>query len=509
MLIGIPNEPEQNLVSAPPDSVRKLVTLGYTVRVEHAAGNAASFPDEQYLAAGAEIVESKEVWESDVVICLDEPPAEKLELLRPGVTLISRLDPNSRPQLVEKLTSLKVNALAMDAVPRISRAQSMDVRSSMANIAGYRAVIEAANAFGRVFTGQVTAAGKVPPANVYVIGAGVAGLAAVGAASSMGAQVSGTDVRPEVAEQVESMGGRFVPIPVSQESSDGYARAMSEDQAQQAQAVYTREAIGSDIVITTAQIPGKPAPTLITADAVAQMRPGSVIVDLGASTGGNCELTRPGEVYTTANGVTIIGYEDLARRLPGQASQLYGQNIMNFLKLATPQKDGNLVLDQSDQVVRGVTVTFEGTLMWPPPPISVSAAPQATPAPTAEQVPAPIPPVRPSFFKRTWWKALLVAVFTWLILTAPPDMQGHFFVFALAVFLGFYVITAVTHSLHTPLMSVTNAISGIIIVGAITQITSAHVFVVVASSIAIVVASINIFGGFTVTHRMLKMFARS
>ncbi|MGO1715644.1 MAG: Re/Si-specific NAD(P)(+) transhydrogenase subunit alpha, partial [Ancrocorticia populi] len=386
MLIGIPNEPEQNLVSAPPDSVRKLVTLGYTVRVEHAAGNAASFPDEQYLAAGAEIVESKEVWESDVVICLDEPPAEKLELLRPGVTLISRLDPNSRPQLVEKLTSLKVNALAMDAVPRISRAQSMDVRSSMANIAGYRAVIEAANAFGRVFTGQVTAAGKVPPANVYVIGAGVAGLAAVGAASSMGAQVSGTDVRPEVAEQVESMGGRFVPIPVSQESSDGYARAMSEDQAQQAQAVYTREAIGSDIVITTAQIPGKPAPTLITADAVAQMRPGSVIVDLGASTGGNCELTRPGEVYTTANGVTIIGYEDLARRLPGQASQLYGQNIMNFLKLATPQKDGNLVLDQSDQVVRGVTVTFEGTLMWPPPPISVSAAPQATPAPTAEQV---------------------------------------------------------------------------------------------------------------------------
>lgn len=513
MLLGVPKESfdEETLVAATPDTVKKLVKLGYSVCVETHAGEAASFPDDQYRGAGAEIVDREQAWAADIVTCLDTPPDEQIDALRPGTTLITRLNPGGHPDVVEKLADRQINALAMDAVPRISRAQSMDVRSSMANIAGYRAVIEAANAFGRLFTGQVTAAGKVPPAKVYVIGAGVAGLAAVGTASSMGAIVSSTDVRPEVAEQVESMGGSFVAIPVTQESSDGYAHAMTSDQEAQAQAVYTEQAIASDIVITTALIPGKAAPTLITEEAVEKMRPGSVIVDLGASNGGNCELTRPGQVYTTAGGVTIIGYLDLARRLPGQASQLYGQNIVNFLKLATPGKDGELTLDETDTVVRGITVALEGAVMWPPPPVQVSAAPAAVPDQPAAEVPEAVPAEveRPSLFKRVWWKAALVALFTWLILTAPPGMQSHFFVFALAIFLGFYVITAVTHSLHTPLMSVTNAISGIIVVGAITQIASDNVFVVIMSFIALVVASINIFGGFTVTHRMLKMFQRS
>lgn len=378
MLLGVPKEPRrgETLVAATPDTVGKLIKLGYTVVVESGAGEAASFPDEHYRTAGAEIVGREEVWGADIVTCLDTPPQEELQLMREGATLVSRLNPEGSPELIEQLAELKLTSLAMDAIPRISRAQSMDVRSSMANIAGYRAVIEAASAFGRVFTGQVTAAGKVPPATIYVIGAGVAGLAAVGTASSMGAVVKATDVRPEVAEQIVSMGGEFVEIPVKQESADGYAKAMTAEQEALALEVYTKQAAASDIVITTALIPGRPAPLLLTADAVAQMRPGSVIVDMGASAGGNCELTVPGEVIRTANGVTIIGYRDLERRLPGQASQLFGQNIVNFFKLTTPEKDGVLTLDESDDIVRGVTVTLGGDIAWPPPPIKVSAAPQ-------------------------------------------------------------------------------------------------------------------------------------
>ncbi|MCI1895299.1 MAG: Re/Si-specific NAD(P)(+) transhydrogenase subunit alpha [Ancrocorticia sp.] len=510
MLIGIPKEPAQGetLVSATPDTVKKLIKLGYDVRVESGAGAQAHYPDEQYQEAGAQIVTREDAWAADIVTCLDEPPAEELALMGKGATLISRLNPNGNTELIDRLKAAGLTALAMDAVPRISRAQSMDVRSSMANIAGYRAIVEAANAFGRLFTGQVTAAGKVPPATVYVIGAGVAGLAAIGTANSMGAIVKATDVRPEVAEQVESMGGQFVDIPVKQESTDGYAKAMTADQEALALEVYTREAAAADIVITTALIPGRPAPRLITAEAVKRMKPGSVIVDLGAANGGNCELTEPDRVIQTENGVTIIGYRDLARRLPGQASQLYGQNVVNFFKLTTPGKDGVLVLNMEDEIVRGITVVLGGEGMWPPPPVKVSAAPAAPAQATlaAAEVEAEKPK---SLFARWWWKIAAVVLFVWLILSAPPGMQGHFFVFALAVVVGFYVITNVTHSLHTPLMSVTNAISGIIIVGALMQIGSSHPAVWIMAFVATVVASINIFGGFTVTHRMLGMFRRS
>ena len=334
----------------------------------------------------------------------------------------------------------------------------------------------------------------------------MAGLAAIGTANSMGAIVKATDVRSEAAEQVESMGGQFVEIPVKQESADGYAKAMTSDQEALALEVYSAQAAASDIVITTAQIPGRPAPRLITAQAVAAMKPGSVIVDMGASSGGNCELTVPGAVIRTTNDVTLIGYLDLAGRLPGQASQLYGQNIVNFFKLTTPEKDGLLTLNMDDEVVRGVTVALSGSIMWPPPPVKVSAAPQAAalPAPVVEAEPAPTPA-----WKKWWWKIAAGALAVWLILTAPSGMQGHFFVFGLAVVVGFYVITNVTHSLHTPLMSVTNAISGIIVVGALLQISSEHPVVWVLAFVATAVASINIFGGFTVTHRMLNMFRRN
>lgn len=515
MLLGVPKEPRrgETLVAATPDTVGKLIKLGYTVVVESGAGEAASFPDEHYRTAGAEIVGREEVWGADIVTCLDTPPQEELQLMREGATLVSRLNPEGSPELIEQLAELKLTSLAMDAIPRISRAQSMDVRSSMANIAGYRAVIEAASAFGRVFTGQVTAAGKVPPATIYVIGAGVAGLAAVGTASSMGAVVKATDVRPEVAEQIVSMGGEFVEIPVKQESADGYAKAMTAEQEALALEVYTKQAAASDIVITTALIPGRPAPLLLTADAVAQMRPGSVIVDMGASAGGNCELTVPGEVIRTANGVTIIGYRDLERRLPGQASQLFGQNIVNFFKLTTPEKDGVLTLDESDDIVRGVTVTLGGDIAWPPPPIKVSAAPlrasTSATSPTVEAVGAATPDSpRSNLFKRLWWKVAVAALAIWLILSAPPGMQSHFFVFALAVVLGFYIISEVAPALHTPLMSVTNAISGIVVVGAIMQLSSDNLAIQVMAFIAAVVASVNVFGGFAVTHRMLGMFRK-
>jgi len=401
-----------------------------------------------------------------------------------------------------------ITALAMDAVPRISRAQSLDVRSSMMNVAGYRAVIEAANEFGRTFTGQVTAAGKTQPAKVYVIGVGVAGLAAIGTAGSMGAQVSATDVRPEVADQVESLGGTFVEIPVKQQSSDGYAKALDEEQQKLTLAVYTEQAALNDIVITTAAVPGRPAPLLITAEAVAGMKPGSIVVDMGASPlGGNCELSRPGEVVVTDNGVKIVGYTDLPSRMPGQASQLFGQNIVNFLKLATPGKDGVLKLDMDDEVQRGVAVTLDGDIMWPPPPVKVSAAPAAA---TETEAAEPEPKPEKSAFQKHWWKVLVGILAVVLIVGAPTEMANHFIVFMLACVVGFYVITNVTHSLHTPLMSETNAISGIIIVGALLQIVNFdNPVVVVLAFIAMTIASINIFGGFLVTDRMLKMFERS
>ncbi|MBR3689697.1 MAG: Re/Si-specific NAD(P)(+) transhydrogenase subunit alpha [Eggerthellaceae bacterium] len=509
MLIGIPKEPHagQKLVSASPDTVSKLIKLGYDVCVESGAGTAASYYDDQYEAAGAQIVSKDQAWGADIITCLDTPGEAELAMIKRGATLLARLNPRGNAAIIETFESMGVTAMALDMVPRLSRAQSLDVRSSMMNVAGYRAVIEAASAFGRTFAGQITAAGKVKPANVYIIGVGVAGLAAIGQAGSMGAQVFATDVRAEVADQVESLGGTFVEIPVKQQSSDGYARALTDEEQALVLKTYTEQAAKSDIVITTAQVPGRPAPLLITEEAVAGMKPGSVIVDMGASAlGGNCPLSKPGEVVVTDNGVTIIGYDDLPSRLPGQSSQLFGQNIVNLMKLVTKAKDGVPVWDMDDEVLRGMTVTLAGQIMWPPPAVSVSAAPAAKTNDKAEETPVEGEQKKGSGL---WWKALLAALAVVLILAAPASMASHFIVFMLAVVVGFYVITGVSHSLHTPLMSVTNAISGIIVVGALLQIGSDNPVVMALAFIAVAIASINVFGGFTVTRRMLKMFERS
>ena len=513
MRIGVPKEPtpDQTLVAATPDTVKKLSKLGYEVLVEQGAGEKAAYLDEQYLAAGAQIVDTQAAWQADIVTVLDTPPANYLDLIRPGALLIARMAPARHPETVDALVERGITGFAMDTVPRISRAQSMDVLSSMSNVSGYRAVIEAAESFGRLFTGQVTAAGKIPPAKVYVIGVGVAGLAAIGTANSMGAQVSATDVRSETAEQAESVGATFVPIPIAQEKSDdGYAKEMSADQADAATKLYTEQAAANDIVITTANIPGRRSPLLITKEAVAAMAPGSVIVDMAAAGGGNCELTRPGEKVVTENGVTVIGYTDLAGRLPGQSSQLYGQNIVNLFKLITPEKDGNYVLDMEDEVVRGITVAKGGENMFPPPPIKVHAAPAPekteSVADAAEMARKKAEAAASKKRKRLLWAAVGVVLGLALIAATPKPLIPYYFILMLAIVVGFYVITSVTHSLHTPLMSETNAISGIILVGAILQVGSANPLVSALSFLAILVASINIFGGFSVTHRMLAMF---
>lgn len=509
MLIGIPVEPDA-LVSATPDTVAKLIKLGYTVQVQAGAGERASFPDSQYIDAGADIV-GEEVWGADIVTTLDTPSEQNRAAMREGAVLIARMAPGRNGDLVEELASRNITGLAMDAVPRISRAQSMDVLSSQANIAGYRAVIEAANVFGRLFTGQVTAAGKVPPATVYVIGAGVAGLAAIGTANSMGAVVKATDLRPETAEQVESMGAEFVAIPAeTQKSDDGYAKEMTADQAVAAAKLYAAESAKADIVITTANIPGRTSPILLTDADVAAMKPGSVIVDMAAANGGNCTLTQAGEVVTTDNGVTIIGYTDLAGRLPAQASQLFGQNIVNLLKLMTPGKDGQLTVDLDDEVIRGITVTQasewgKADILWPPPPVKVSAAPQPA-GPAAQGAQEAVDTTAEAPKKSGAWKWIAGLLGVALILASPMQVASQYMLLMLAIVVGFYVITAVTHKLHTPLMSETNAISGIILVGAILQVGSSNLAVSALAFVAIVVASINIFGGFFVTRRMLDMF---
>ncbi|WKD60615.1 NAD(P) transhydrogenase subunit alpha [Corynebacterium ciconiae DSM 44920] len=503
MLIGIPQEtdPAQPLVSATPDTVAKLIKRGFDVQVQRGAGEASAYPDELYEQAGARLV-GQEVWRADIVTCLDTPDREALNTLRTGATLIARMDPARNEDILTHLSERGITALAMDAIPRISRAQSMDVLSSMSNIAGYRAVIEAATAFGRLFTGQVTAAGKMPPATVYIIGAGVAGLAAIGTAHSMGAVVRATDLRPETAEQVESMGAEFVPIPAeTEESTDGYATEMTTDQAAAAAELYAREAAGADIVITTANIPGTRAPLLLTRQNVERMAPGSVIVDMAAASGGNCELTRPGEVVTTAGGVTILGFKDLAGRLPTQASQLYGQNIVNLIDLLCPDRDGRFVMDLEDEIIRAITVTHDHHIYWPPPPVKVSQA-QTPPEPPA----APEVVDEPKVASSRIWYLLGAAAAVALVLSSPLAVASHYIVLLLAIVVGFYVITAVTHSLHTPLMSETNAISGIVILGAIAQVGSTNLLVSALSFVAITIASINIFGGFSVTSRMLTMF---
>ena len=506
--IGIPREsrPGETLVAATAKSVEQLIKLGYDVVVESGAGEAANQPDEAFAAAGATVGTGTDVWASDVVVKVNAPTDAEVGRLRESATMIAMMAPARSPELVERLARQGVTALAMDAVPRISRAQAMDVLSSMANVAGYRAVVEAAHEFGRMFTGQVTAAGKVPPARVFVVGAGVAGLAAIGAASAMGAVVRAFDVRPEVAEQVESMGAEFVRVELETEaSSDGYAKEMTAEQEAATASMYDEEARAADIVITTALIPGRPAPRLVTEETVAAMRPGSVIVDLAAANGGNVAFTEKDERVVTEGGVTILGYTDLAGRLAAQSSQLYGTNIVNLLKLLTPGMDGQMVLDMEDVIQRSITVTRGGESMWPPPPVQVSAAPSVP----AAAVPAQQQETKPADPRRKFYAAGLAALlFAVLAAYSPPEFLGHFTVFALAVFVGYHVISNVAHALHTPLMSETNAISGIILVGGILQVGSDNVAVTVLALAAVLVASINIFGGFLVTLRMLEMFRK-
>ena len=512
MRIGIPMEsaPAETRVAATPKTVAQLVKLGYEVVVEEGAGAKASYPDSEYVASGAQIVGRAVAWAADVVCKINQPIAAETEAMSQGATLVSLIDAPRAADLLHALAQHGLTTLAMDAVPRISRAQSMDVLSSMANIGGYRAVVEAAHEFGSFFTGQVTAAGKVPPARVFVSGAGVAGLAAIGTARSLGAIVHATDIRPEVAEQVESMGANFVAVRVEEQqvSTDGYAKEASAAYAQAAEAMYAEQVKVSDIIVTTALIPGRPAPRLINEEMVASMKPGSVIVDMAAGSGGNVAGSVADKLVVTSNGVKIIGYTDLAARLPTQASQLYGTNVVNLMKLVTPNKDGVMVLDMNDVVQRSMTVVMNGEVTWPPPPVQVSAAPSAAPAaaPVAKAEKKPRNPV-------VNWVAIGVCVVALMSLfwASPPELLQHFLVFMLSVVIGYYVIGNVNHALHTPLMSVTNAISGIIVVGALVGLHSAEVLPLVAvlSIIGIFLASINIFGGFTVTQRMLAMFRKA
>jgi NAD(P) transhydrogenase subunit alpha len=492
-------------VAATPDTVRRLIELGYEIVVETGAGAASGFSDASYVEAGARL---DDAWQADVVLKVNAPSHDEVRRLRDGATVVGLLAPAQHPELLTQLANRPLTALSMDAVPRISRAQSLDVLSSMANIAGYRAVIEAAHAFGRFFTGQVTAAGKVPPAKVLVAGAGVAGLAAIGAAGSLGAVVRATDPRSEVADQVRSLGGEFLPVEVEQESAgDGYARATSEAFDRRAAEIYSEQARDVDIIITTALIPGRPAPRLITAEQVASMKPGSVIVDMAAAQGGNVEGTVSGRAVVTENGVTVIGYTDLAGRLPAQASQLYGTNLVNLLKLLTPERDGQLTLDLEDVVQRAVTVVHDGETLWPPPPVAVSAAPAKAQAAPASPV-DPTPPRRLSPAGRYGLVALGMLALFLIVAVSPAQLAANFTVFALAVVIGYYVIGKVHHALHTPLMSVTNAISGIVVVGALLQIGHPPLAISVLAFLAILLTTVNIFGGFAVTRRMLGMFSK-
>ncbi|SHW89585.1 NAD(P) transhydrogenase subunit alpha [Mycobacteroides abscessus subsp. abscessus] len=507
MQIGIPRESHagETRVAATPQTVGQLLKLGYSVVVESGAGEASSFSDAAYVDAGASVADP---WRSDVVLKVNAPDDTEIAALADHATVVGLISPALKPELLEALSTRPITVLAMDAVPRISRAQSLDVLSSMANIAGYRAVVESAHAFGRFFTGQVTAAGKVPPAKVLVVGAGVAGLAAIGAAGSMGAVVRATDPRPEVADQVKSLGGEYLYVDkeAAEVSATGYAKEMGEDYKAREAALYAEQAADVDIIITTALIPGRPAPRIITAEMVASMKPGSVIVDMAAANGGNVEGTVKDQAIVTDNGVTIIGYTDLAGRLPATASQLYGTNLVNLLKLLTPEKDGQLTLNFDDVVQRSVTVVRDGETTWPPPPVQVSAAPAAAAAAPVQPKPVKEPMTAGRRLGITFTAAAVLFV---LIALSPAALQVHLTVFALAIVIGYYVIGHVHHALHTPLMSVTNAISGIIVVGALLQIGHDDAVVTSLATVAILLASINVFGGFAVTRRMLAMFSRS
>ena len=518
-LIGVPRESAagEKRVATVPEVVEKLMKLGFRVAVQSGAGEAANFSDDAYRRAGAEIVD--DVWTSaDVIFKVRAPSSAEIARLREGSALVSFIWPAQNAELMQALAAKRATVLAMDSVPRISRAQKLDALSSMANIAGYRAVIEAAHHFGRFFTGQITAAGKVPPARVFIIGAGVAGLAAIGAASGLGAVVRANDTRPEVADQIKSLGGEFVPVEYEEEGSGvgGYAKVMSEGFQKAQREVFAREAREADVIITTALIPGKPAPRLITAEMVRSMKPGSVIVDLAAEQGGNCELTEPGTV-SVKHGVTIIGYTDLPSRLAKQSSTLYATNLLRLTEELCKAKDGRIDVNMDDEVIRGTTVIKDGAVTWPPPPPKLSAAPPKPPAKAAEKPAAHGAPARPASGKATAIVFLVAAVMFWFIgAYAPPAFIGHFTVFVLACFVGYMVIWNVTPALHTPLMSVTNAISSIIAIGALVQVAPPIAdasgrptgWIVGLAVVSIALVAINMFGGFAVTQRMLQMFRK-
>jgi NAD(P) transhydrogenase subunit alpha len=516
MKIGVPRETfdGERRVATTPDAARLIQKLGYQVAVESGAGAAAKFTDEAYREAGVEVVEKAAglYEQADIILKVRAPrigadAENELALLRPGQVLISFIQPAQNEDLMKQMSQKKLSVLAMDSIPRISRAQKMDALSSMANIAGYRAVVEAAQHFGRFFTGQITAAGKIPPAKVLVIGAGVAGLSAIGAAKSMGAIVRAFDTRPEVKEQVESMDGEFLMLDFPGEDGSGtggYAKVMSDEFIQAEMALFAEQAREVDIIITTALIPGRPAPELITEEMVASMQEGSVIVDLAAEMGGNCKLTEADKVVVK-HGVTIIGYTDLPSRLATQSSQLYATNLRHLLNDLTPEKDGSIVINMDDEIIRGATVIKDGEITWPPPAPKLSAAPQKEVAPQPAGAPEQ---------KKKKGRGALPAIIIgalallWVGSVAPPSFMSHFTVFVLACFVGYMVIWNVTPSLHTPLMSVTNAISSIIIIGALLQISSSSWLIALLAGFSILITSINIFGGFAVTQRMLSMFRK-
>ena len=514
MRVGIPSEisPSELRVAATPKTVKRLQKQGFDVYIQKGAGLKANFSDNDFEEAGVHLVETAaEIYrDSDIVLKVKEPTLEEIAQMKKGLVLLSYLWPAQNQPLMEALAKQGVNAVAMDAIPRISRAQKMDVLSSMANIAGYRSVIEASFHFGRFLNGQITAAGKVEPAKVLVIGAGVAGLAAIGAANSLGAIVRAFDTRKEVAEQIQSMGASFLTVEIDEDgaTASGYSKEMSKEFIEAEMKLFLEQAKEVDIIITTAQIPGRTAPKLILDYHVAAMKAGSVIVDLAASTGGNCELTKNGEVYTTSNGVTIVGK---LNQLPNQASQLYGNNLCHLLD--DMGKAEKFRIDMEDAVVSRAMVTFDGKINWPPAPLQVS--------PTAGGSKKPAPPTAEETRKKEEEKAksaakssLISLVVVGLLLlfvgaTAPAAFIQHFTVFVLAVFVGWQIISNVSHSLHTPLMAVTNAISGIIVVGGLLQTKNDPTNIMtILASVAILIASINIVGGFVVTHRMLKMFKK-
>ena len=521
--IGVPREifPGEKRVATVPDVVTKLVKLGFAVVVERGAGELADLSDQAYIDAGASIAPSAaELWSgSDIVFKVRPPTGDEVARMRAGQTLIGFVWPAQHPELMQQLAAQKVTVLAIDALPRtLSRAQKMDALTSMAGVSGYRAVVEAANAFGRFFNGQITAAGKVPPAKVFIAGAGVAGLAAIGAAASLGAIVRANDTRAEVADQVVSLGGEFVKVDYEEEGSGGggYAKVMSEGFQAAQREMYAQQAKECDIIITTALIPGKPAPKLITAEMVRSMRPGSVIVDMAAEQGGNCELTEPGQAVVK-HGVTIIGYTDLASRMARQSSTLYGTNLFRLTEELCKTKDGVIHVNMQDDAIRGLTVVKDGEITWPAPPLAPAAPkPAAKPAVVVEKKSAHGSSEPLSVQTLVWVFALGALVFWAIGAFAPAAFLGHFTVFVLACFIGYMVVWNVTPALHTPLMSVTNAISSIIVIGALVQILPPEAgtgdrpdaLIQWLAFAATVLTAINMFGGFAVTRRMLAMFRK-